>query len=396
MEYIAIGNLCSVSSSKRIFAEQYVDEGVPFYRQKEILAKSRHQVIDDPIYISRDTYEKIKGKFGVPKEKDILLTAVGVTLGIPYLVSNEEFYFKDGNLIWLSDFDEKLNPEYLYYWLASKTGHDSIYMKAIGSAQPAITIDMIKRYKFFMPERRIQDVIVSTMSSYDEIMENNNKRIKILEKIVENLYKEWFIKLRIPGKKIVAKKAQSPKGWMPAQIEHMVIPEDWHFGELKELGEFVRGRNITAAQMEDGKVPVISAGLEPSGYHNKSNVKGESITISASGANAGFLKYNLSDIWAADCSYYQNDDYLWFVYSSLKYLQPVLSNLQCGAAQPHVYPKNINKLQIIIPTEDIIKMYCEIVKPIFEEIGVISKKTELMSKQKQLLLPRLMSGKLKI
>ena len=183
---------------------------------------------------------------------------------------------------------------------------------------------------------------------------------------------------------------------MPAQIEHMVIPEDWHFGELKELGEFVRGRNITAAQMEDGEVPVISAGLEPSGYHNKSNVKGESITISASGANAGFLKYNLSDIWAADCSYYQNDDYLWFVYSSLKYLQPVLSNLQCGAAQPHVYPKNINKLQIIIPTEDIIKMYCEIVKPIFEEIGVISKKTELMSKQKQLLLPRLMSGKLKI
>lgn len=148
--------------------------------------------------------------------------------------------------------------------------------------------------------------------------------------------------------------------------------------------------------MIDGEIPVISAGLQPSGYHNKANVYGDSLTISASGANAGYLKYHLSDIWAADCSYYQNAENLWFVYSSLRFLQPVISNLQCGAAQPHVYPKHINRLQILIPDDDTISAYCELVKPIFDEIRILQNKNEMLIKQRNMILPRLMGRRLKV
>ena len=84
------------------------------------------------------------------------------------------------------------------------------------------------------------------------------------------------------------------------------------------------------------------------------------------------------------------------IYHSLKYIQPVISNLQCGAAQPHVYPKSINKLCIIIPNDQMIKEYCRIVTPFYEEIGKLKKGNDNLVKQRDLLLPRLMSGKLEV
>lgn len=146
-----LNDICTVVSSKRIFAEQYVNEGIPFYRQKEIIELHSKQPISEPLYISNEVFSEMKKKTGVPKKGDILLTAVGVTLGIPFLVNNEEFYFKDGNLIWLKNFSENIDSSFLYYWLDSKFGWESIYMRAIGSAQPALTIDLVKKYKMLFP-----------------------------------------------------------------------------------------------------------------------------------------------------------------------------------------------------------------------------------------------------
>ena len=396
MEYRAIKEFCNVSSSKRIFAEQYVDEGVPFYRQKEIIEKGMHQTIEDSIYISEETYNNIKTKFGAPQEGDLLITAVGVTLGIPYVVDDEVFYFKDGNLIWLSNFDKSVNSKYVYYWFSSSFGHDSIYMRAIGSAQPAITIDIVKKYKLLIPDRKVQDRIVEILSGYDQAIENNTKRIKTLEQMAENLYKEWFVRFRFPGHENAEFEKENPKNWIINYTNTMKRPKTWRYAKLSEFGEFIRGKNITSEQMVEGEIPVISAGVEPSGYHNQSNVHGECITISASGANAGLLKYNLSDIWAADCSYYQNDENLWFVYNSLRFLQKLRFNLQCGAAQPHVYPRHINKISIIKPDDNLIVQYCNTVKPFYAEIYKLMKSNESLKKQRDLLLPRLMSGKLEV
>ena len=113
-----IGNLCSISSSKRIFAKEYQSSGIPFFRGKEIIEKQKGESVSTELYISKSRYDEIKNKFGVPKEGDMLLTSVG-TLGIPYIVKNETFYFKDGNLTWFTDFKE-INSKFLYYWLKSE------------------------------------------------------------------------------------------------------------------------------------------------------------------------------------------------------------------------------------------------------------------------------------
>lgn len=107
---------------------------------------------------------------------------------------------------------------------------------------------------------------------FDELIQNNIKRIKLLEQMAENLYKEWFVRFRFPGYETMEFEVKSPKGWIFGDKEVTSIPSNWHYGELKEIGEFIRGKNITADKMIEGEVPVISAGISPSGYHNVPNV----------------------------------------------------------------------------------------------------------------------------
>ncbi len=125
-------------------------------------------------------------------------------------------------------------------------------------------------------------------------------------------------------------------------------------GKVADIGEFVRGKNITASEMISGSISVISAGLLPSGTHNQSNVKGPSITISGSGVNAGYVSFHLNDIWAADCSYNNNSKFIYCLYVILKDAQARITELQKGTAQPHVYPNEINSFEVSFPTDDIL------------------------------------------
>ena len=289
----------------------------------------------------------------------------------------------------------KVNPLYLYYYLKSNIN----YIKLFGSGAtfPEISGSSMKKIKINIFESiDYQKKVANSIYKYDELIEVNNKRIKLLEQAAEELYKEWFVRFRFPNYQSAEFENEKPNGWHFGDESNMKRPKGWKYTKFKKLGLFKRGKNITASEMVEGNIPVISAGIEPSGYHNKPNVYGKSLTISASGANAGFLKYNLKNIWAADCLYYQDDELLWYVYNTLKFLQPVISNMQCGAAQPHVYPKNISKLCIIIPPKSLIKKFCNTVTPFYNEIKQLNQKNEILIKQRDLLLPRLMSGKLSV
>lgn len=301
-------------------------------------------------------------------------------------------------------------PDSIVGFLPHENVSDTIYIKYLfdelklyfqqiskGTTQDNLSLDKICRVKLRVPNYETQKKIALVLSSYDNLIENNNKRIKLLEQMAENLYKEWFVRFRFPGYEEVEFEEKKPRSWqVGTEDKKHFAPTIFRYDEFGTIGSFVRGKNITAAQMIEGNIPVISAGLQPSGYHNEANVFGENLTISASGANAGYLQYNLNDIWAADCSYYQDNATIWFVYNTLKYLQPVISNLQCGAAQPHVYPKNINSLCILIPTEELIHKYNDFVKPYYDEIKVLNKHNQLLTQQRDMLLPRLMSGKLEV
>ena len=116
------------------------------------------------------------------------------TLGIPYLVKeNERFYFKDGNLTWFRKFNG-INNEFLYYWIQSPSGKGQITKHIIGSSQQALTIDGLKKIETSLPSLKEQEQIVSVLSAVDDKIEVNNKIAKALEEMAQAIFKEWFSK----------------------------------------------------------------------------------------------------------------------------------------------------------------------------------------------------------
>lgn len=250
------------------------------------------------------------------------------------------------------------------------------------SGRQRADLGFIKRIKWNFPPLPTQQKIASILSAYDNLIQNYKKQIEALQTAASELYKEWFVRFRFPG-------------YQTTNFENG-IPEGWKVVLASELGEFVRGKNITAEEMQEGTIPVISAGIEPSGFHNQSNVNGVSLTISNSGANAGYLQINYSDIWAADCSYCNDSKYIYFYYELLNNMRVVLFNLQKGAAQPHVYAKDINKMKILLPPSDLIETADNKIKLMHEKIYSLQQQITNLTQQRDLLLPRLMSGKLEV
>ena len=171
---VKLGEIGEITSSKRIFRAEYKKVGVPFYRGKEIIQKANNQEVSDEFFISLEKYEEIKNKYSVPLENDILITSVG-TVGIPYIVKNEKFYFKDGNINWIRKYANNIYFKYLYYWLISPIGKNQIDSYLIGSTQKALTIEAIKKLEINLPPLNIQKKIAKILSDIDERIELNNK-----------------------------------------------------------------------------------------------------------------------------------------------------------------------------------------------------------------------------
>ena len=185
--YKTLDSICSITSSKRIFANEYQKNGIPFYRGKEIIELANGAKPSTEIFIDHSKFLEISRKFGIPQNDDILITAVG-TLGVSYLVKNETFYFKDGNLIWIKNISSTILPKYLYYYFKSNTFINCINTLAIGSTQQAITIDRLKTIRIPVEDIFIQQHIVDTIGSIDDLIENKQRENEYLTKLGKRLY----------------------------------------------------------------------------------------------------------------------------------------------------------------------------------------------------------------
>ena len=217
------------------------------------------------------------------------------------------------------------------------------------------------------PDIRIQKDIASIITKYENLIVINDSRVSALEILSRDYYKSMFVN-KEPSNRI------------------------------SSLGEFVeikKGRNITRSTSKEGLVPVVAGGLEPAYYHNIPNTKGPVITVSASGANAGFVNLYHEDIWASDCSYIDSTmtSYLIFIYLFLKTNQSQITNLQKGSAQPHVYPKDLMRLEIVIPERDLLEEFTEKVNKLYGEIAVLKSLNKNLTATRDLLIDNLITGK---
>ena len=183
-----LSTIAKLTSSKRVHLSDYVSNGIPFFRGKEISLLRNNQIPDDILYISEEYYHEIREQHGVPEIGDILITAVG-TLGNIYCVKNsDKFYFKDGNLIWMKNISE--DSTFLEILLNAKSKY--VLSSAIGSSQKALTIVELNKLKFTFPERDEQQKIADCLSSLDELITAQSQKLEALKTHKKGLMQQLF------------------------------------------------------------------------------------------------------------------------------------------------------------------------------------------------------------
>ena len=189
-EMIALGDVADITSSKRIFQDEYVSSGIPFYRTKEIVELSQNKPISLELFISEDKYVEIKRKYDIPKQGDILVSAVG-TIGISWVIPhNRKFYFKDGNLLWIKNI-KNIVPHFLKYVL-DYTFSIRLNEYIFGAAYKALTIVKLKQITIPLPPLPVQQEIVDQIEAEQKIVNSNKKLIEMFEqKIKDKISEVW-------------------------------------------------------------------------------------------------------------------------------------------------------------------------------------------------------------
>lgn len=175
-----LGSLFEITSSKRVFKSEWKNEGIPFYRAREIVNLAKNKPFKNPIYISHEMYEKYSKKYGSPKEGDILITGVG-TLGVTYLVKkSDKFYFKDGNIIWLKRKDKNINSSFVEYVFKTPLVTKQI-QNSVGATVGTLTIQKAKNIEIPLPPINVQNKVMNEINLiFDLLNEYENKLNSLL------------------------------------------------------------------------------------------------------------------------------------------------------------------------------------------------------------------------
>ncbi len=187
---VELHEVSEVTSSKRIFQNEYVSSGIPFYRTKEIVELSHGEDISLELFISRERYKEIADKFAAPQKDDILVSAVG-TIGVSWVVSDDrEFYFKDGNLLWLRQI-KNAEPTFLKFCLDDFFSRQ-LHTIIAGAAYNALTIVKLKQVKIPLPDVDTQRAIVTEIKAEQKLVDANKELIhRFEEKIKQTINRVW-------------------------------------------------------------------------------------------------------------------------------------------------------------------------------------------------------------
>ena len=403
---VTLGDLCEISSSKRIFAKEYQTNGIPFYRGKEIIEKQKGNTISNELFISRNRYEEIKAKYGVPQQRELLLTSVG-TLGVPYVIKEEEFYFKDGNLTWFRHFNG-LDVEYLYYWFLSPYGKNEINAKAIGSTQKALTIDSLSKFNIKIPiNLEDQRLIASILSSLDRKIELNNKINADLEEMAQAIFKNWFVDFEPfkDGKFVDSELGMIPEGWKVGRADDFY---QINIGKTPPRKEHKWFSNNPADKIWVSIANMGNSGIfisDSSEYLTKEAVDRHNIIMVPRNTILLSFKLTVGRVAIADKELTTNEAIARFILSDDKYMEYLYLYLKkydynslgsTSSIATAVNSKTIKGMQMLQPSDNVIDAFHIQVNPIFEKIRSLTKENSRLSLLRDTLLPRLMSGEIEV
>ena len=320
--------------------KQLADGDIPIYGSGGIMRYGERSLYDGP---------------------SILIPRKGSLNNVIY--ADKPFWTVD-TMFWSIINDSIANPLFVYYSICKK----DFASLNVGSAVPSLTVPVIEDIDILLPPKATQDKVVSILKSLDDKIELNRHINDNLEQQAQALFNEMFPHIT-EGENMIG---------------DLIMPK--------------RGKGLLSKNAIKGDIPVVAGGIEPATYHNQANTTAPVLTIAASGANAGYINLWHIPVWASDSSYIDDsitpNVYFWYI--MLKKRQKEIFDAQVGSAQPHIYPKHIAELPMNVVFVEKIAEYNEIVTPIFEKKRQLFLESKHLTSLRDTLLPKLMSGELKI
>lgn len=393
---VKLGDIVKYNKGYAFKSSEYTDEGVMVVRVTDFTLDSISDV--DAVYLAPDDrYDKF-----ILKTNDILIQTVGSwennpnsIVGKVVRVPNQcDSAYLNQNIVRIIP-NNDFNNTYLFYALKANQFSTYCVLRGQGAAnQASITLDTIFRFKFkahnFAEQKRIADI----MSAYDNLIENNNKRIKLLEQMAENLYKEWFVRFRFPGYENVEFENGIPKGW---KFEKFSDIANIIMGQSPESENY--NNNCEGLPFHQGVGSYGDFYLIDGVYSTKGNRIAEANSIIFSvRAPVGRINITLNKIIlgrgvAGINSVKGYNAYLLWMLKNQFQQEDIIGN---GSIFASVTKKELFGFKMFMPNEDLIQKFDSIASGIESVMRNISLINSNLKKQRDMLLPRLMSGKLEV
>ncbi|KPH28208.1 hypothetical protein ADU60_03610 [Vibrio coralliilyticus] len=385
---------------------QRLDEGVLYLSSKNFgLERLNLSQVD---YISQEDYEKHfrsdSKAITKPLENDVLLGIIG-SLGAPYLVKKNDLFGLSSSVAIVRPNQSLIDPNYLYYWFKSPTFQLAINQIKSGVAQSFLSLGMIGNLPCYFPkDLEHQKSIAAILTSYEDLIENNLKRIKLLEEMAQITYEEWFVRMKFPGHETAV------------FDEETGLPEGWEKGSCLDFIEVMSGGTpkTNIEEFWDGSIKFFTPKDANSGFFtgetektitplglSKCNSKlydRNTVFITARGTVG---KLNLArEPMAMNQSCYalkgRNYDCPYFVFGAMSSAIGAVKGAANGGVFDAIVVDTFKYLPFIKPKSELVEVYEATVKPMFKSISNLMDQIEFLKEARDILLPRLMTGMIDI
>ena len=355
-------------------------------------------------YISHSDHLKVIAR-SKPEKGDILFSNIGSVGDTAFINTSTEFSIK--NVALLKPDLTKVNGKYLYYHVIGPTFQEGIIRRRSGSAQPFISLDMLRNFEItYLSEKSTQDKIAAILSAYDDLIENNTRRIQILEEMAQALYREWFVNFRFPG--------HEKSGMVESEVG--LIPEGWEVVAFTEVAEVLSGGTPQTNNIDywGGSIPFFTPKDVAASFYVfeterriteiglskcSSKLYGFDIVfITARGTVGQVVMPAVPMAMSQSCYALKSrlGAYPLFLFMQTRACVDMLKQNAHGAVFDTIIVDTFRKLRVVRPKVENIRQFELSAKPFFDQMKNLLGKNRNLRQTRDLLLPKLISGEVDV
>lgn len=378
----------------------YSKEGTPIIMPKDIVGGA---IVHSGLLKVSEEHVKRLSRHQV-YEGNLMVARKGDVRKCAYITANENGWMTGSDCLKVVLDESKCYPKFIYYQLRSEHIGRWLEKVSIGATMPSLNTGLLSGIEMVLPPIEIQKQIAGILSVYDDLIENNQKQIKLLEEAGQRLYKEWFVDLHFPGHENTKIVDGVPEGWQYEKLGDLVKTTSGGTPSRRKSEYYVNGniRWIKTKELNDRFIFETEEHITEDAVKNSSaKVLPEGALIVAMyGATIGKIGITAAEMACnqACCAFISFDDMISkeYLYCWLMDNREYLVSQGKGAAQSNLSQEMIRNFSLLCPDKKVIKKFTEIVTTILENKRVLENKILMLSKARDDLLPKLMSGEVEV